>query len=81
MISDPWIIRATPLEPKRFKTSEERRLTSRDRQTELRDLKRCINGPMVGNVGRTGIVHGPVVSKCGRCQRCLDVKQGKAVAS
>jgi hypothetical protein len=45
------------------------------RRDTLRDAKKCINGPMVGNVGRRGIVHGPVVAS-GRCQRCLDVKRG-----
>lgn len=42
------------------------------RRDELRAAERCINGPKVGNVGRRGVVHGPVV-KHGRCQRCLDV--------
>lgn len=45
--------------------------TSRD---ELRDTKRCINGPRkpTTNVGIRGVEHGPVVQG-GKCQRCVDV--------
>lgn len=41
------------------------------RRDALRAAKKCINGGP-----RSRVVHGPVVSG-GRCQRCIDVKQGK----
>lgn len=56
-----------------YRTSQERRETSADRRTELRNAGKCINGPLIGDVGCHGVVHGPVV-RAGRCQGCLDVK-------
>lgn len=67
MISDPWSPRAarTDYDPKRP-------IYAQSRRNKLREAGLCINGPLVGNVGHGGVVHGPVV-KSGRCQRCLDV--------
>lgn len=48
------------------------RLGVQQRRNLLRAAGRCINGPLVGYVGRHGVEHGDVV-KSGKCQRCLDV--------
>jgi len=40
---------------------------------EMRDKKVCICGPRSGGVGKSGVVHGPVVGDSGKCQRCLDI--------
>lgn len=54
------------------KTDWCRRQTSADRRFAMLGLGKCMNGPRVGNVGRNGVVHGPVVAH-GKCQHCLDV--------
>jgi hypothetical protein len=59
-----------------YKTDLERRTEAKWRRDLLRDEKRCINGPKVGNVGQRGVVHGPPVV-AGRCRRCDDVKKGR----
>jgi hypothetical protein len=52
---------------------------SRDRRIVLKAHGLCICGPGPGQgfTSRNGVVHGPVVSG-GRCQRCIDLKKGKA---
>lgn len=81
MICDPWVDRSgrMPRPPRVFKTSQEDRTVTKVRQDMLRAAGKCINGPLDGFVSkRRGIVHGPVVSPCGRCARCLAVKRGKS---
>lgn len=51
------------------------------RREQLRAAKLCINGPLVGTIGRKGVEHGPPVDAAGRCQRCVDVKNGVSPAS
>lgn len=60
-----------------YKTDDTLRLVVKLRRDELRALGKCINGPLVGNVGRHGVVHGEVV-KGGKCQRCIDVYEATA---
>lgn len=48
---------------------------SKVRRDALRAAGKCINGPMVGFVGKDGVTHGPVVQG-GRCQYCHDLKTG-----
>jgi hypothetical protein len=88
VICDPWIdrdyrrpkrVRAKktkgPRPPRVFKTSaEDRAITALYRET-LRAANRCINGPLVGDVGKKGVVHGAVY-KGDRCRRCWDMKNG-----
>jgi hypothetical protein len=75
VICDPWIDRTAPRSPrtgKPFKTSYNERKRRTDRRAELEAANKCINGPLVGNVGKTGIVHGEPV-KHGKCARCVIV--------
>jgi hypothetical protein len=87
VICDPWVQRAPVVEappppappkpPRQYKTPKADRDALREQRRIMREvLKVCINGPMHGGMSQRGILHGPVVSKCGRCQRCLDVKNG-----
>jgi len=62
-----------------FRTDETVRLAAKVRRDELRALGLCINASLK-TTNRAKVVHGEVV-QAGRCQRCLDVKRGKAVAS
>jgi hypothetical protein len=48
------------------------RLETQTRRAELIAAGKCLNGPLVGNVGRGGVVHGPVVRGDKR-QRCFDL--------
>lgn len=85
MISDPWIDRTwrKPVKPKHvhrgartdreFKTDIADRIMHVDRRNELRAAGLCINGPRVGNVGASGVVHGPVF-RLSRCLHCYLVK-------
>ena len=52
------------------RSSDASRKATNERREKLRAANKCVNGPLEGNVGRSGIVHGPVVKR-GRCQRCL----------
>lgn len=79
MISDPWIDRSPRIILGR-KTDADRRFEVKVRHAELRAAGRCINGPLVGSVGKMGVVHGVVV-RAGRCQRCWDIKTGADAAS
>lgn len=86
MISDPWIDRSwrpgkkSPRQNRRgtrtdraFKTDSSQRTKLNQRRDQLRAMKKCINGPLVGNVGLGGVVHGPVF-KIDRCLHCYLVK-------
>lgn len=55
-----------------YLTDPEMRAETQLRREELRKVNKCINGPLVGNVGRGGVVHGEVVHG-GKCQRCFDL--------
>lgn len=59
---------------RRYHSARETRYLTMTRQSKLRALGKCINGPLVGNVGRKGVEHGIVVAG-GRCQRCIDAKR------
>jgi hypothetical protein len=87
VISDPWIdrsylyIKDRVLHPRRKSVKPEalcvtdlvtRQLVT-DRRNELRAAGKCLNGPLVGNVGKGGVVHGPVF-KLDRCKHCYLVK-------
>jgi hypothetical protein len=74
VICDPWIDRSPPApkQPRAFKRDAAERAATQDRRATLRAAGRCINGPLVGNVGHKGVVHGEV-AKHSKCQRCLDV--------
>lgn len=61
----------------KYGTPLERRREVKRRRDALRAANQCICGPLVGNVGRSGAVHGPPVVG-GRCRRCDDVKRGAA---
>jgi hypothetical protein len=60
-----------------YKTSPEARLEVQTVREQLRAAGKCINGPRVGNVGRGGVEHGPVV-RSGKCQRCIDIYRKSA---
>jgi hypothetical protein len=55
-----------------YATDAAARLIVRQRRAALRQAGRCINGPAVGNFGKHGAIHGPVV-KAGKCQRCIEI--------
>jgi hypothetical protein len=42
---------------------------SKNYRSRAAEANVCINGPLIGNVGRRGVVHGPP-GKNGRCERC-----------
>jgi hypothetical protein len=78
VISDPWIDRSwrKPVivkTPRVLKSSAEALAESKTRRDQLREEGRCINGPLVGDVSKTGVVHGQVF-KSGRCERCYLIK-------
>lgn len=85
MICDPWIDRMwrrpkrvrvrkpKATAPRVFKTSAEDRAVTKTYRDSLREANKCINGPLVGDVGKRGVVHGPVY-KADRCKRCYDLK-------
>lgn len=54
-----------------FVTDVAQRTKLSTRRDSLRAAQLCINGPLVGSVGRKGVEHGLVV-RFGKCQRCLD---------
>lgn len=60
-----------------YRCDDETLLVAKLSRDEKRAAGLCINGPLSGNVGKSGVVHGPVVSG-GRCQRCLDAKARSA---
>lgn len=72
MISDPWIDRSPRprILPSGYLTPYHQRKKQVARRDALRALGKCICGPVVGNVGRSGVVHGPPI-RLGRCERCL----------
>ena len=77
MICDPWIDRSPrPAKAPRVPMPVLEPLVKARRDT-LRAADKCINGPLVGNVGRRGIIHGAPY-KGGRCKRCWDLKTGGA---
>lgn len=43
----------------------------------LREMKKqmqiCINGRLDRQPGKNGVVHGPPVTKGGKCQHCVDI--------
>jgi hypothetical protein len=47
---------------------------SRSYRARAHDAGVCICGPLDGNVGRRGVVHGPP-GKNGRCKRCEEVAE------
>lgn len=51
-----------------------RRSASARRRHLLMSVRKCIDGPLDGFVGRNGVVHGEVV-RGGRCQRCADMAE------
>ena len=76
MISDPWIDRTKTYERsartgRPYRTPQKFREYVARRRMELEKAGKCINGPLVGNVGRGGAVHGAPV-RFGRCERCLE---------
>lgn len=58
-----------------YRTDDAQRVKVSQRRSELRAAGKCINGPLVGNVGMHGARHGEVV-RGGKCQRCIDVHRG-----
>jgi hypothetical protein len=57
---------------------EMKRIESKKRRDELRELGKCINAPLNGDVGMRGVVHGPAVGV--RCEHCKSVHRGKRAA-
>lgn len=57
-----------------FRTTDDQRSRAKARRDLLRAAGKCIGGPLVGFVSRSGIEHGPVVS-ADKCQRCLDARK------
>lgn len=78
MISDPWIDRdwRKPVKvkpPRVLKTEAVVLELRRERRQQLVAANKCINGPLIGNVGKSGLVHGEVY-KANRCEHCYSVK-------
>lgn len=67
------------IQRRRYKTDRVTRIKATNRRRLLRDANRCINGPEVGQVGRKGVIHGPVV-RGGKCQHCVDVANNGTTA-
>ena len=63
-----------------YKSPKEERSASATRRNTLRVANKCICGPLVGYVGKTGIVHGDP-KEGGRCQRCIDARKASETAA